>query len=246
MGTLDSEQVLAWIRAARAGDDEALSELIGAAMEFLFPAVLSMIVELHRGGSYLTDALHRGGPDLPERMRDDAWEVTHAACCRMALKLDTFRGRNAFGREVKFSTWLYAVARNELRNLLRSRRREARRRLPPVRADDGAAESPVDHLLNQAAEPFDPGSTAGSPEEAVVAADTRRLVLEALDLAPLTPEQREAVLLHYGLGYRVERIARLSGVQVGTVKKRLFDGLRKLRTYVKERSDAPPKRERRV
>lgn len=238
MGPFDSEKVAAWIQAARSGDDEALSELIGAAMEFLYPAALGMLRDRHRQGTYLTDAMSAGGTDLLERMKDDAWAITHAACCRMAKKLGTFRGRDLLGREVKFSTWIYAIARNEMRNLLRGRFREAKRRWHQRPADDGAED--------EAQSPFDPeGLAAGAPgpEQVAEENDERRIVLEALEEAPLTPEQKEAVLLYYGLGLKQERIAELTGVQVGTVKKRLFDGLRKLRAYVKERSYEPAKRE---
>lgn len=242
MEPFDSEQVAEWIHSARSGDDQALSELIGAAMEYLFPATLGMLRDRRRQGTYLTDTMSSGGPDLIERMKDDAWEVTHAACCRMALKLHTFRGRDLLGREVKFSTWLYAIARNEVRNLLRSRYREAKRRwrnLPPAGA--GEQEAPTDFFALR-----DTASEAPGPEQIAEEMDERRIILEALEEAPLTPEQREAVLLYYGHGLRQERIADLTGVQVGTVKKRIFDGLRKLRAYVKERSGEPAKREGRA
>ena len=241
MEPLDTEQIAAWIEAARAGDDQALSRLIGAAMEFLFPAALGMLRDRHRQGAYLTDAISAGGADLLERMKDDAWEITHAACCRVALKLNTFRGRDLLGREVKFSTWLYAIARNEVRNLLRSRFREAKRRWQSRPPEDEGEESPYD--------PFDLAeevARAPGPEQVAEENDERRILLQALKEAPLTPEQREAVLLYYGCGIKQERIAQLTGVQVGTVKKRLFDALGKLRAYVKERSGEPAKREGRA
>ncbi len=42
------------------------------------------------------------------------------------------------------------------------------------------------------------------------------------------------MIMFYVLGYKQERIAELTGVQVGTVKKRVFDGIRKLRRYMEE------------
>ena|GEM_PF-1779864 len=259
MAAFDSENIAVWIEKARAGDEQALSELVAAAMEYLFPAVLAMLRDQSRKGGYLTDALSEGGPDLPERMQDDAWAITHAACCRMALKLDAFRGRNAFGREVQFTTWLYAIARNEMRNTLRSRFREAKRRWRrrsrggEQGADDGAPGEALDRAVNGtlhggsgALYGLDGASWLASPEQVVEEHAERRLVLEALAEAPLTPEQREAVLLYYGLGLKQERIAQITGVQVGTVKKRLFDGLGKLRAYVKDRSGEPANRDRRA
>jgi len=244
------------VEAARAGDEEALRQLIAWAMEFLFPNVLAMLRERHARGSYLTDVLHAGGPDLYERMQDDAWAITHAACCRMAAKLATFRGRGPLGQRVQFGTWLYAIARNEMRTLLRDRWRERRRRHVWEEASAAApgelwAGSAVDGALGSN---WPPGGGLGarwpegwpSPDEQVAEAWERELLREALAKAPLTPEQRQAVLLFHGLGWRQERIAEVTGVQVGTVKKRIFDGLRKLRAYMQERSAEPPKAQGRM
>lgn len=306
------------VAAARAGDKEALRDVIAWAMDYLFPAVLSMLYERHGQGDYLTETLHRGGPDFGDRVRDDAWAVTHAACCRIAQRIDTFRGRNALGRPVQFGTWAYAVAQNEVRTLLRSRRRERRRYggsvdewgdfgtgvdsggrrtggtatgaatgaaagsgpgtargVAPDTASETTSRAPLERARGPAprtasAPASETGGAAGggnvkptpdprlhrvesSPEQAALGKLESALVREALQQAPLTPEQREAVVLFHGYGYRQEQIAAMTGVQVGTVKKRVFDGLRKLRAYVEsrqsgpgqERSPAPPKRQRR-
>ncbi len=245
MGSLDSNQVQMWIQAARAGDEDALRALIGAAMEYLFPATLSMLGERHSQGSYLSDTLHSSGSDLSERMRDDAWAITHAACVRMAGKLHTFRGKSALGRSVQFSTWVYAIARNEMRNLLRGRWREAKRRWRSRSSahDDTTSISPTDILEREPADASSQEDDMSTPERAVMQQAERQLINEALAKAPLTPEQREAIRLYYGLGYKQERIAEMTGVQIGTVKKRLYDGLRKLRAYVQDRTDEPTKRE---
>ena len=63
-------------------------------------------------------------------------------------------------------------------------------------------------------------------EEAEVA-DRRRAVRDAL--AALSPEQREAVELMYFKGWTQERIARETGVPLGTVKSRVFAAMRRLR-----------------
>lgn len=252
MDGLEEAQLTRLVEAAKAGDAEALRQLIAWAMDFLFPNVLAMLRERYARGSYLTDVLHAGGPDLYERMQDDAWAVTHAACCRMATKLDTFHGRGALGQRVRFGTWLYAIARNEMRTLLRDRWREKRRRhgseaasaaelgLSGAGGGDGAVGSAVEALAGW------PAASVLSPEQQAAEQWERELLREALEKAPLTPEQKQAVLLFHGLGWRQERIAAVTGVQVGTVKKRIFDGLRKLRAYMQERSAEPPKGQGRV
>lgn len=241
MESRDTRQIAELVQAARAGDQHALRELIAWAMDYLFPAVLTMLRDRHARGTYVTDVLHQGGPDLFERIHDDAWEITHLACCRMATRLDSFRGRGAFGQPVQFSTWLYAIARNEMRNIMRSRWREQKRR-HVTRSDPMRSDSTMGDTTGA---PADTASTAAAPDEQLIDEFERDLLREALREAPLTPEQRQAVLLFHGLGYRQERIAAMTGVQIGTVKKRIFDGLRKLRAYVQERSEAPPKGQRR-
>src|SRR5690606_534840 len=125
----------------------------------------------------ITETLHTGGSDLPERMRDDAWAVTHSACYRMTLRIGTFRGRNAFGRKVQFATWAYAIAQNELRTLLRNRWRERKRYggsrdewESPVSDDRGAARAaaPLKSSGELPAIPGPTGTHAGSPEHAAM------------------------------------------------------------------------------
>ena len=248
MDTRETAQVNELVQAAKAGDDEALRQLIAWAMEYLFPAVLSLLGERHVQGTYVTDAFHQSGPDLFERMQDDAWAITHASCCRMATKLPSFRGRSALGRPVQFGTWLYAIARNEMRTLLRDRWRERKRRLPTGQMghDARTSEKGTDGFREGTGPTrFDTASAEPEqlPEQLIEAKWERELLREALERAPLTPEQKQAVLLFHVLGWRQERIAAATGVQIGTVKKRIFDGLRKLRTYMQERSAAPPKRQ---
>lgn len=242
---IDNEQLAPLVAAARTGDQQALRDLIAWAMDYLFPAVLTMLYERRAKGTYITETLHTGGPDLAERIRDDAWAITHSACCRMTLRIDTFRGRNAFGRKVQFATWVHAIAQNELRTLLRNRWREQKRyggsRDVWENEDDtetttsrGAAPRSV-FIESRLRDTLSPASVNPSPERTALGRFESDLVLDALQHAPLTPEQREAVVLFHGYGYRQEQIARMTGVQVGTVKKRIFDGLRKLRTYMKSR-----------
>lgn len=260
MESHETTEVGRLVEAAKAGDEDALRRLIAWSMDYLFPAVLAMLRERHAQGTYVTDVLHQSGPDMYERMQDDAWEITHSACVRMAGGLVSFRGRGAFGRPVQFSTWLYAIARNEMRTLLRNRWRERRRRHTGGGSSGagggsgggsggagsgGAFGVHTGDLLEGAAAAAVtadlPGQAGSAPDQLFIDQWERDLLREALEKAPLTAEQKQAVIMFHGLGYPQERIAALTGVQVGTVKKRIFDGLRKLRAYMQERSAEPPK-----
>lgn len=222
---LGSEQIFPLIDAVRQGDEAAARHLVEAAMEFLHPAVMQMLHQRSASGGYLTDTLSSSAY-ANERIAEDAWEITHTTCCTMLARLDSFRGRGRLGGTARFSTWLYAIAQNEVRSLLRKRWREQRRRAHPIVRDD----TDENTLLEPIAISEEPSAI-----EQMVEDEQRALVQEGLDQAPLTPAQREAIILFYVMGYKQERIAEMTGVQVGTVKKRVFDGIRKLRAYVEER-----------
>lgn len=220
---LEPERVLSLIEAVREGDEMATQRLVQGAMQFLYPVVVKMLQERSASGTYLSDTLTdaRGIQSITE----DAWEIVHSTCCSMLARLDTFRGRGFMGKRARFTTWLYAIAQNEVRSVLRKRWRERKRRVDPV----GPSDDPDDE--RSVPEPVDPASEL-SPADRLAEDETRELVYRALEEAPLTPEQREAVILFYVMGYRQDRIADMTGVQVGTVKKRIFDGIRKLRAYI--------------
>lgn len=220
---LGSEQIFPLIEAVKQGDEAATRLLVEEAMQFLHPAIMQMLHKRSASGAYLTDTLASATHAI-DRISEDAWEITHTTCCTMLTRLGSFRGRGRLGGTAHFTTWLYAIAQNEVRSLLRTRWREQRRRSHPSgnETHGGALPEHVDVSDEPAA------------IDRMIEYELRALVQEGLDKAPLTPEQREAVVLFYVAGHRQDRIAEMTGVQVGTVKKRVFDGIRKLRTYVAE------------
>lgn len=212
------------IAAARSGERDAMEELVRHSMEYLFPVVLSMLHARRAQGTYLSETLQAAG-DLPHHaLEEDAWEMTHSTCLAMLKALPTFRGRSLLGRPVQFTTWLYAIAQNQVRSTQRSRWRERRRRSSPPPATD-------ERQPQSSREPMD---MSPGPEERIIDKVQVAQLERGLREAPLTPEQREALIMFYVMGYRQDRIAQLTGVQVGTVKKRIFDGIRKLRRYMDE------------
>ena len=120
------------------------------------------------------------------------------------LVADTFervlRSHRRFNRRKgSEKTWIYAIAMNRLRDVLRKQSGELRA-LERVGAP-GTAELPD---LGQRAE-----------------------LLTALD--QLSDEEREAVALRYGADLTVPEIARALGVPLTTVEGRVYRGLRKLK-----------------
>lgn len=108
--------------------------------------------------------------------------------------------------------WLFTVARRVA--IDHHRARQAR---PPEVGDEGLADWLTDDGIDQALE--------------------RWLVADAL--ASLAPAHREALLHTYYAGRTVTEAAAVLGVPAGTVKSRLFYGLRALKLALEERGVTP-------
>jgi RNA polymerase sigma-70 factor (ECF subfamily) len=117
-----------------------------------------------------------------------------------------FRNAKKFKGNSAFSTWLYRIAINSCTDLLRRRQRQV-----PVEEVEDRGEAPreIDDL-------------------------GLRMELEEA-LAQLSPDHREAVVMHDVGGYPYEDIAALTGVQLGTVKSRISRGRQKLAEILEQR-----------
>ena len=113
--------------------------------------------------------------------------------------LAAFRNAASFKGTAAFSTWLYRIGMNACTDLLRKRKRSVPVAEVEVEASPGRIESDVSLRLD---------------------------LIHALEA--LTPEHREAVVMHDLGGYPYEEIAALTGVQLGTVKSRISRGRRRL------------------
>lgn len=107
------------------------------------------------------------------------------------------------------SAWLMAIARHRVLDELASRRR------------DPAPVAEIEHLLGAAAD------SATQPEEHAEWSERGQAVRRALHGLPA--EQRQVLVLAYFGGLSQAEMARRLGVPLGTVKKRVRLGLRKLR-----------------
>jgi RNA polymerase sigma-70 factor (ECF subfamily) len=136
----------------------------------------------------------------------DADEVVQEVFLRLwrrAHQFDPARG--------SFRAWFMAIARNEVLNRLRARTFQQQLQV---------AEQ-ADRLLAEAADP------APDPADAVWVRERQDAVLRAL--GDLPPEQRQAIVLAYFGGMSHTAIAEHLGWPLGTVKKRIQLGIRKLR-----------------
>lgn len=125
------------------------------------------------------------------------------------LLADTFeralRARARFDRRRgSEKTWLYSIALNRLRDLVRSQASEGR----------ALARTALD--LSTA----DPALTTGAIED-------RDAIGRAL--AVLSEPEREAIALRYGADLKLAEIAKVTGERRSTVEGRIYGALRKLR-----------------
>ena len=110
--------------------------------------------------------------------------------------LKAYQGLAQYDPQYRFYSWIYRIAINESLNLLRLRRREA---------------GPVDEQ-----QPADgPG-----PAESLAEDVTQREVADAIDC--LKPDYRAVIVLKYVAERSYEEIAGILGIEVKTVRSRLF------------------------
>jgi RNA polymerase sigma-70 factor (ECF subfamily) len=116
----------------------------------------------------------------------------------------------SFDRTRRFKPWLFTIAANKARDLMRSRRRRPEVPLDAqVNSDEEESQRFLDFLADSAAAPA--GSMEEEEERAFV-----RAVMERL------PEHlREVLVLSYYHRFPYKEIADILGVPLGTVKSRL-------------------------
>jgi RNA polymerase sigma-70 factor, ECF subfamily len=153
----------------------------------------------------------------------DPWRPTlHAVACRLVgdsdaedVVMDTYlkawRALPGFSGRSSLRTWLYRIAHNCALDNLRARRHFV---TEPAGHDDDAG--PRDW----------PDTRQRSPAEAVAGAEIDALVRQAID--GLGEEHRVTLLLRFADGLSYSEIAAATGVSLGTVMSRLFNGRRKL------------------
>ena len=139
--------------------------------------------------------------------RGDAEEAAQDAFVKAYRALGRFREGSPF------LPWLLRIVANEAKN----RRRAAGRR---------------DALAVRVAAEDRPGDAVPSPEAALLAGESRRRLLEAVER--LSDEHRDAIACRYFLELSEDETAAALGVRRGTVKSRLSRALERLRDELGE------------
>jgi RNA polymerase sigma-70 factor (ECF subfamily) len=132
--------------------------------------------------------------------------------------LQAFLGLARLQEPARFAAWFHAIAANLARSALRRRREHSLSRL----RDDATLQ-----VLWIAAPP--------TLEEYQMLREIHETIL--LALADLSLVNRQAVIGYYLQGYSYEELAELLGVPVSTVKGRLFQGRKLLKTLLRPLAD---------
>jgi RNA polymerase sigma-70 factor (ECF subfamily) len=143
---------------------------------------------------------------------DDAKDIYQDVFIRV------FRGLKKFQFKSEFSTWLYRIVTNVcLTHKTKSNRREFVSINP----------SEENEKMNTAIELID---EEPDPERVIKSAEISEHITEALE--SLSPRQKMIFMLKHYEGYKLKEIAEMLQCGEGTIKKYLFDAVRKMRTQL--------------
>lgn len=151
---------------------------------------------------------------------EDAADMTQEAFLKAYRSLKNFRG------DSKFSVWLYRIVSNVCLDFLRSKSRKPTVSL--TTENDEGEETEI--------EVADP---APNPEECLMSSLTREAIARGLDSLP--PEQREILLLREISGLSYEEISAALGLELSTVKTRIFRGRKRLAAFLINEGNIPEK-----
>ncbi len=129
--------------------------------------------------------------------------------------LRALRGIDGYQVPRPFKPWLYAIATNLARNHYAA-------------ADTRRTDNPAEDQEYGADDP---------PDAALIADAEAQAVIAALDTLP--DPQREVIVLYFYQSLSQQAIADTLAIPLGTVKSRLFNGVKRLRERMEASSDIP-------
>ena len=149
---------------------------------------------------------------------EDAYDMSQEAFIKAYNSLASFRG------DSKFSVWLYRIVSNVCLDYIRSRSRKPSVSLSAENEDGEEVE-------------IDIADEEQTPENLL----DRRLTRDAVQrgLQSLPPDHREILLLREIQGLSYEEISEALGLEVGTVKSRIFRARKKLCAFLVDDGNIP-------
>jgi RNA polymerase sigma-70 factor (ECF subfamily) len=142
--------------------------------------------------------------------KDDAMDLFQETWLKAVSKIHRYKDGYSF------KTWLLSIATNEYRD----RYRKAARRKPYSRAFTNGDRKTI--VMNQVK------SSEKRPDAALMEKEIRVLIKS--EVARLKWDYRSVVVLHYFEGFTVDEISRLLDIPAGTVKSRLYNARKVLKS----------------
>ncbi|HEX7185467.1 MAG TPA: sigma-70 family RNA polymerase sigma factor [Thermoanaerobaculia bacterium] len=155
-------------------------------------------------------------------LRDEADDLAQATLFRAYEKIHQYQSA------ASFEAWLRKIAENMWRNAVRERlaaKRGAFLEFQELPAEDSQDTSPS--FLNGAL-----SDTALNPEEAVLAAERRRMLRDAIESLP--PGMRQCAELRLFADLKYREIAELTGIGLNSVRSQLFEARKRLKPVLDE------------
>ncbi|HPT85483.1 MAG TPA: sigma-70 family RNA polymerase sigma factor [Bacillota bacterium] len=153
------------------------------------------------------------------RNADDAFDAAQDVFVKAYRSLSKFRG------DSKFSTWIYRIAQNTVRDYIRARSR----RMLPVSLSDYSGEDEDPRQLD-----IPDSDPSADPSESLERKMRERAVHEAI--LSLSETHRQIIILREIEGKSYEEIAELLGLELGTVKSRLNRARLAIKEYLVKRN----------
>ncbi len=179
----------------------------------------------------LVERARQGDMDAFATLFESARPLIYAVACRLVGPVDAedtvmdtylraWKAMPSFSGRSAARTWLCRIAHNCAVDRLRERRHWVD---PAPATEDGDQGSWLDTV---------PDKRQRLPSDEAAAAETERLIRDALQ--QVSPEHRATLMLRFADGLSYAEIAAATGVSIGTVMSRLFNGRRKLMKLLRE------------
>ncbi|MDD4263902.1 MAG: RNA polymerase sigma factor [Firmicutes bacterium] len=200
------------IEQAKKGNQDAINSLVEKYADYTQRSILKILHKMSRQGIYISDTFRSTGDIIPD-IEEDSWVIAHDVLIKAMRSIKNFEGRS------KFTTWLWVIAENHIKTLMAQRRKKRDRLFFQHSENDE-----VSNIIVELA-----GATSDSFVDNFEDKEVMQAVIKILYDDDFNPDQREAILYFFVQELDQRTISEITGAKIGTVKKRIHDGLKKLR-----------------
>lgn len=151
------------------------------------------------------------------RNTEDSFDVSQEVFLKLYHSIGSFKG------ESSFSSWLYRIAKNAALDFVR---KDKSGRNVSLTAENSDGSEKVIDVTDE--------SDSSSPEKMLERQERRKILYDAID--ELSDEHREIIILRDINEYTYEEVGSMLGLEIGTVKSRLFRAREALRKILKEKN----------